>query len=162
MAMASSCAYALLTHVNSKPPPSSTSWIAGKALCIFATFTYGLLTALIDIVDPHHLQNPAWPGHAKLHLLWLISAGALGAFTSIYLFWTATPRSLERIRTGALLGAIHIAGFFSAAIFKNMAGAEFDADGRVLFGFLPPAMLHLSLSASLLAAGVYLCHKKGN
>jgi hypothetical protein len=134
----------------------------GKALCILSAFTYGLLTAAIDIVDPHHLQNPTWPGHAKLHLLWLISAGAIGAITSIYLFWTATPRSLERIRMGALLGAVHIAGFFTAAIFKNMANAEFDADGRVLFGFLPPAMLHLSLSASLLAAGVFLCHKHKN
>jgi len=134
----------------------------GKALCILSAFTYGLLTAAIDIVDPHHLQNPTWPGHAKLHLLWLISAGAIGAITSIYLFWTATPRSLERIRMGGLLGAVHIAGFFTAAIFKNMANAEFDADGRVLFGFLPPAMLHLSLSASLLAAGVFLCHKHKN
>jgi len=145
----------------SEPSLSSPRWVAGKALCILAAFTYGLLTALIDVFDPHHLQNPAWPAHAKLHLLWLISSGALGACTSIYLFWTATPSTLSRIRTGALLGAIHIGGFFLAAAFKNVTGAEFDADGRVLFGFLPPAMLHLGLSATLLFAGVSLCLKNG-
>lgn len=142
--------------------PSSPAWVAGKALCIVAAVTYGLLTAAIDVVDPHHLTNPTWPGHARFHLLWLISAGALGAMTSIYLFWTATPRTLERVHTGALLGAMHVGGFFVAAVFKPAAGAEFDADGRVLLGFLPPAALHLATSATLLVAGVLLCHKARN
>ena len=116
---------------------------------------------LIDILDPHHLRNPDWPGHARFHLLWQISAGALGALASIYLFWTATPRTLERVRAGAFLGALHIGGFILAAVFKSATGAEFDADGRVLFGFLQPNMLHLGTSAALLFAGVSLCHKKG-
>jgi hypothetical protein len=146
--------------MSSERSPSSTTWAAGKALCILSAVTYGLLTGLIDVFDPHHLRNPEWPGHARFHLLWLISAGALGALASIYLFWTATPRTPERVRTGALLGALHIGGFFVAAVFKSAAGGEFDADGRVLFGFLPPAMLHLSVSAALLFAGVSLCHKK--
>lgn len=148
--------------MSSEHPPSSPSWVAGKALCILSAVTYGLLTALIDVLDPHHLRNPAWPGHARFHLLWLISAGAIGAIVSIRLFWTATPRTLERIRTGALLGSVHIGGFFTAAAFKGVSGAEFDADGRVLFGFLPPAALHLAISAALLAAGVSLCHRKGS
>ncbi|MFT3767294.1 MAG: hypothetical protein QM820_17485 [Minicystis sp.] len=141
-------------------PPSFTRFRVGRALCITSTVTYGLLTALIDVLDPHHLRNPEWPGHARFHLLWLISAGVLGALASIYLFWTATPRSPERIRTGALLGMIHIGGFFTAALFKSVSGAEFDADGRVLFGFIPPAALHLSTSAALLAAGVSLCRPR--
>ena len=74
---------------------------------------------------------------------------------------TATPATRWRIRTGALIGAIHIGGFFAAALLKPLAGAEYDADGRVLLGFIPPAALHLSISASLLAAGVFLCSKKG-
>ena len=142
-------------------PQQSTSraWVTGKALCILAAVTYGLLTAAIDVFDPHHLTNPTWPGHARFHLLWLISAGAIGAATSIYFFWTATPRTFERVRTGAMLGAMHLGGFFSAVLFKPLAGAEFDADGRVLLGFFPPAALHLSTSTALLILGVVLCHK---
>ncbi len=147
--------------MTSELTPSPRVWAVGKGLCIFAAFTYGLLTALIDVIDPNHLRNPAWPGHAKLHLLWLISGGAIGACVSIYLFATATPATRWRIRTGALIGAIHIGGFFAAALLKPLAGAEYDADGRVLLGFIPPAALHLSISASLLAAGVFLCSKKG-
>ena len=132
--------------MTSELTPSPRVWTVGKGLCIFAAFTYGLLTALIDVIDPNHLRNPAWPGHAKLHLLWLISGGAIGACVSIYLFATATPATRWRIRTGALIGAIHIGGFFAAALLKPLAGAEYDADGRVLLGFIPPAALHLSLS----------------
>lgn len=147
--------------MSSERSPSSTTWAVGKALCILSAVTYGLLTGLIDIIDPYHLQNPDWPGHARFHLLWQISAGALGALASIYLFWTSTPRTLERVRAGAFLGAIHLGGFVMAAAFKSAAGAAFDADGRVLLGFLPPNMLHLSVSAALLFAGVSLCHKRG-
>ncbi|WP_437591987.1 hypothetical protein [Sorangium sp. So ce1000] len=147
--------------MSSERSSSSTTWVVGKTLCIVSAVTYGLLTGLIDVLDPHHLRNPDWPGHARFHLLWLISAGAIGALASIHLFWTATPRTLERVRTGALLGALHIGGFVMAVVFKGAAGAEFDANGRVLLGFLPPNLLHLGTSAALLFAGVSLCHKKG-
>jgi hypothetical protein len=147
--------------MSSERAPSSTAWAVGKALCILSAVAYGLLTGLIDILDPHHLRNPDWPGHARFHLLWQISAGALGALASIYLFWTATPRTVERVRTGAFLGALHMGGFILAAVFTSAAGAEFDAGGRVLLGFLPPNMLHLGTSAALLFAGVSLCHKRG-
>ncbi len=143
--------------MNPTRNPSPTRFLIGKALCIVSAITYGLLTAAIDVVDPHHLQSPSWPGHAKLHLLWLICGGAIGALISIYLFLTATPQTMANVRTGALIGSIHLSGFFVAALMKPLAGAEFDADGRVLLGFLPPAVLHLSVSASLLLAGFSLC-----
>jgi hypothetical protein len=139
---------------NAAPP---RAFSAGKALCIFSAFTYGVLPAIIDTFDPHHLQNPDWPPHARLHLMWLISAGLYTSLFSIYLFWTATPQAFERMRVGAILGALHIAGFFTAGLFKDAAGAAFDADGRVILGFLPPALLHFSTSASLLLAGFALC-----
>lgn len=148
---------ALLGGMTSAQAPASRAWVAGKVVCIIAAVTYGLLTAAIDVVDPHHLTNPTWPGHARFHLLWLIGAGALGALTSSYLF--ATARTLERVHTGALIGAMHLGGFFLAAIFKPFAGAEYDADGRVLLGFIPPAALHLATSAALLFAGVSLCRR---
>lgn len=147
--------------MNTTHSQFTKSWVVGKTLCIVSAITYGLLTALIDVIDPHHLQNPGWPGHARFHLLWLISGGAFGALTSIYLFMTATPQKFSRMRMGALLGAVHIGGFFIAALFKRAAGAEFDADDRVLFGFLPPALLHLSISSALLLTGFTLCRKQG-
>jgi hypothetical protein len=140
---------------ESQTPPRA--FHAGRALCIVSAVTYGVLPAIIDTLDPHHLRNPEWPGHARLHLLWLISAGLYLSLFSIYLFWTATPRTFERMRTGATIGALHIAGFFTAGLLKGAAGAAFDADDRVILGFIPPAILHFSTSALLLFAGFSLC-----
>lgn len=136
-------------------PPRA--WRVGKALTLLAAFTYGPLPALIDSLDPTHLRNPAWPPHARLHLLWLIASGLYSSLFGMYLLATATPRSFDRMRVGAALGAIHVAGFFTAGIFKGAAGAAFDADGRVLFGVVPPAMLHFGSSAALLLTGFALC-----
>lgn len=139
--------------------PPSRAWSLGRALMIFAAFTYGVLPAIIDTFDPHHLRNPDWPPHARLHLMWLISAGLYLSLFGIYLFATATPRTFDRVRVGAMMGALHIAGFFTAAAFKSAAGAAFDADGRVLLGFIPPAALHFTTSATLLFAGYALSRR---
>ncbi len=139
--------------------PPSRAWSLGRALMIFAAFTYGILPAIIDTFDPHHLRNPDWPPHARLHLMWLISAGLYLSLFGIYLFATATPRTFDRVRVGAMMGALHIAGFFTAAAFKSAAGAAFDADGRVLLGFIPPAALHFTTSATLLFAGYTLSRR---
>ncbi len=135
------------------------AWSLGRALMILAALTYGVLPAIIDTFDPHHLRNPDWPPHARLHLMWLISAGLYSSLFGIWLFATSTPRTFERARFGATIGALHIAGFFTAALFKNAAGAAFDADGRVLFGFIPPAALHFTTSSALLAAGYTLARR---
>jgi hypothetical protein len=135
------------------------AWKVGKALTLLAAFTYGPLPTLIDTFDPAHLGNPTWPPHARLHLMWLISVGLYNSLFGMYLFITATPRSFDRMRVGAALGAIHIAGFFTAGAFKGLAGAAFDADGRVLFGLVPPAMLHFGTSAALLITGFQLCSR---
>lgn len=138
-------------------PPRT--WAIGRAIALFAAFTYGVLPACIDTLDPHHLRNPSWPPHARLHLLWLNATGLYLALWGMHRFHTATPATFERFRAGAAVGALHIAGFFTAALFKGPAGAAFDADDRVVLGFIPPAMLHLGLSAALLFTGYTLCRR---
>jgi hypothetical protein len=138
---------------------SSKNWRIGKALCIFAAVTYGVAPAFIDTFDPHHLLNPEWPPHARLHLMWLNGAGLYTSLFSIYLFWTATRETFERIRMGATIGFLFLAGFFTAGLFKNPAGAAFDADGRLLFNLLPPAVAHMLTSTLILLAGYASCRK---
>lgn len=139
--------------------PSNTTWIAGKSLCILSAVTYGVAPALIDTLDPHHLTSPDWPPHARLHILWQISTAFFLGLLSIRFFWKATLRSPGPLRSGVLVGATQLAGFFTAASLGGLAGAAFDADGRVLLGFLPPAVLHFSTSTALLLAGFALCRR---
>lgn len=141
-------------------PNPTRAWRLGVALCILAAVTYGVLPAIIDTFDPAHLRNPLWPPHARLHLMWLISAGLYQSLFGIFLFATATPRTFDRVRAGAVVGALHIAGFFTAGAFKSAAGAAFDADDRALFGVVPPAILHFSTSLALLATGYALCRRE--
>lgn len=138
---------------------SNTTWITGKSLCILSAVTYGVAPAFIDTLDPHHLTSPDWPPHARLHLLWQISTAFFLALLSIHFFWKATPRAPGPLRSGVLVGMAHLAGFFTAASLKGVAGAAFDADGRVILGFLPPAALHFSTSTALLLAGFALCRR---
>lgn len=141
-------------------PIPNRAWRLGVAVCILAAVTYGVLPAIIDTFDPAHLRNPLWPPHARLHLMWLISAGLYQSLFGIYLFATATPQTFDRVKFGAAVGALHIAGFFTAGLFKGAAGAAFDADGRTLFGVIPPAILHFSTSLALLAVGYTLCQRE--
>ncbi len=141
------------------PSKPSTTWALGKTLAMLAAVLWGVLPAFIDTLDPAHLRNPAWPPHARQHLLWGVSTGAWLAVLGLVMFATATPRTVSRVYVGAAAGGAHIAGFFTAAVFKDLAGGAFDADGRVLLGFLPPAVLHFSTAAALLAAGVALCRR---
>ena len=140
---------------------SNNSWQVGRGILILASVTYGVLPAIIDSQDAEHLPNPAWPPHAKLHLLWLIAAGFYLSLYSIYLFWTASPADSTRIRTGVVIGACQVGGFYTAGVFRKRAGAAFDAGDRVLFGFLPPALLHFITSGCLLLIGYLLTEQAG-
>lgn len=139
--------------------PAKT-WGIGKALCIVSAVTYGILPAFIDTFDPHHLMNPDWPPHARLHLMWLNGAGLYLSLFSIYLFWTTTRETFDRMRTGVSVGLLFIAGFFTAGLLKDAAGAAFDADGRLLFGLAPPAIVHFCTSTVILLVGYALCRKE--
>lgn len=139
---------------------SSKTWTLGKALCLFSAVTYGIMPPIIDTFDPHHLMNPTWPPHARLHLMWLNAAGLYLGLFCIYNFWTATRETFDRMRVGVTVGSLFIAGFFTAGLFKNFAGAAFDADGRLLLGLAPPAVVHLSISTLLLLVGYRLCRKE--
>lgn len=143
-----------------KPNPTSKTWTLGKGLCLASAVTYGVLPPLIDTFDPHHLLNPTWPPHARMHLMWLNAAGLYLGIFCLYNFWTATRETFDRLRVGVHVGLLFLAGFFTAGLFKNAAGAAFDADGRLLFGVAPPAIVHLSTSTLLLLAGYYLCRKE--
>ena len=133
-----------------------SGWKSGRGLMIFAAVTYGVLPTIIDIFDPHHMGNPDWPPHAKLHLLWLIGMGLSLCLYSISLFWRATIERPQGIYTGAAIGACQVGAFYAAGLLSSVFGAAFDADGRLLLGFLPPALLHFLISGSLLAAGFVL------
>lgn len=136
---------------------TAKAWSTGKILCILGTLLYGVLPVFIDTLDPHHLMNPAWPPHARLHLLWQICTGFLISMVATVLFVKATPKTVERVYIGGAIGASLVTAFMVSASLKNLVGSAFDADNRVLLGFIPPALLHFLTAGVLIAIGVWLC-----
>ncbi len=130
----------------------TTKELLGRVLLTAAALIAGIIPMFVDL-SPSHVFNAAWPAHARLHEVWLLSSGGMIALISLYLVWIARkePRSLgmATVLMIALLG-----GFFVAA-------ATMDRYGGVL---IDPATVSLmpnqdrlfGLPANLAAFGIGL------
>jgi hypothetical protein len=93
-------------------------------------------------LNASHVLNPLWPGHARLHTVWLITTNSLIAMASLWLLWRPPQGELQKaIRlAGTLVGAILI-GFFVAGSTQGLYGGaltDVDDPGRKIVGLDPP------------------------
>ena len=51
-------------------------------------------------LNASHVANPLWPGHARLHTVWLISTNSLVAMIALALLWLR-PATVQRARLAA-------------------------------------------------------------
>ena len=124
---------------------------------IIAAQVYGPLPSLIDTFDPGHLTNPTWDGHARLHLLWLISITGYTGLAAAYLAWKATPARPEPLGTATLLGVLIVGGFYTAGLFGGLVDANYGPPSSYLFGGrVGVPVVHFLIAGALLAAGVTL------
>ena len=113
-----------------------------------------ILPPLADLNDSH-LFNSLWPGHARLHTAWLISANSL---LSLFVLWTMWrgPRAgtIEGVRTGGTIMAAILGGFMVAAVTKSFYGGTFaDANGiQPVGGAIDANLLAFSILFVLLIA----------
>ena len=107
---------------NEQAPQPSTRWRVGRALCVVAPVTYGLLTGAIDVLDPHHLGNPDWPGHARLHFMWAISFMFCSGLANLYYLWLR-PLGLGALRLCWVWQATSLlGGFWTAVVLADLYG----------------------------------------
>jgi hypothetical protein len=78
-----------------------------------------------------HVANPLWPGHARLHTVWLIGTNALiGGFALAILWGRAGAVSRTRLLSAAALVASVLLGFLVAGATRSLYGGTFsDANG---------------------------------
>ncbi|MCE9598285.1 MAG: hypothetical protein K8S54_09990 [Spirochaetia bacterium] len=69
--------------------------------------------------DVSHLQNPAWPGHAKVHMMWFIAYLFFSGTAQIYLIWFRKPSD-----PGLALGwqLCNLLAFWSAVVLAPFYG----------------------------------------
>lgn len=81
----------------------------------------GAIPVKVDL-SATHVFNPAWPAHARLHEVWLLSTGGLVALLALYFIWLYRDRPRFGISMGAWLGSALLGGFFIAAATASSYG----------------------------------------
>ncbi len=111
-------------------------------LLTLAAIVYGVIPPFVDLT-PTHVFHPAWPAHARFHMVWQLAINsALGLFV-LYLVWWPAGDRLARLKVASILGCISLGGFVVAALTRGAYGGAFTDPGGV-----PPVM---GLDANVLA-----------
>jgi hypothetical protein len=106
---------------------------------------------------PSHVFNPTWPGHARLHLVWLLGFMGLSGLANLWLVWWRRPVR-ESLWLSVLWQACNLAGFWIAvALAGDYGGAVTMPDTHVhVFGWDENVVVFTALSILLVAAIVLL------
>ncbi len=122
---------------------------------------YGIIPLIVDI-SPTHILHPAWTSHARFHVVWQLSICTMLALASVLLAWWPGPSRSLRLKIGALLGSIVLAGFFVAAFTRGLYGGTFSEPGGVppvagmdanVLAFTPTALIQLAALVLALVPG---------
>ncbi len=126
-----------------------------RLLITAATLAYGLGPFIIDM-NKTHLRHPAWPGHARFHLLWSAIGQALVAGLALWLIWKPSDEALENNRLAGVIGLCLTAGFWGALVFKKkFHGTLHDPQGiPPLFGKIDGNLVAVILIDALLLIGL--------
>src|SRR5439155_460200 len=69
-----------------------------------------------------HAMNPAWVGHARLHLVWLLGFMLFSGIANIYLLWFRRPFDVGNLRLSAAWQCCNLGGFWLAALLTPVYG----------------------------------------
>ena len=119
--------------------------IAAQLLITAATLAYGLGPFIVDM-NKTHLLHPAWPGHARFHLMWAAVSQALVGIVALWLVWAEAVDQRWRCQLAAVLGLAMTVSFGVTVVFmKRFGGTLHDPHG------IPP--MGGKLDGNLLAVG---------
>ena len=96
-----------------------------KILTTIALIGGGILPLFIDISN-HHLLNPDWDSHARVHEAWRLTTNFLIFSLGMYLLWVKNKEILSAI----LSLCIHF-GFIVAAFTMPLYGGTSVGDGII-------------------------------
>ena len=121
-----------------------------SALLLVAAAIYGIIPPIADLSDTHAF-HPAWPPHARFHMIWLLGTNStLAAIVAWLVLARDNGQRETRLRFASLLGIAALGGFFVATFTQSAYGGAlhdptggfspiFGVDGNLLaFG---PAMV---------------------
>ena len=127
-----------------------------KILLSVAAIQFGVIPLIVDFGETH-VFHPDWPPHARFHLVWLLTAGALLAASVLYGVWIGSRRDPALGRPISLVGCIVLAAFFVAALARPTYGGSLsDAAEPILVWGVDGNVFSFAIAAVLQAAGTVL------
>lgn len=95
--------------------------LMGRVLMSVAIAMAAFIPLKVDLT-PTHVFNPAWPAHARLHEVWLLSTGALLGLMALYLIWFYRNDRVLGITMASVLMSCVLGGFFIADLTAPLYG----------------------------------------
>lgn len=99
--------------------------IIAAILITLLAIIYGVISPLHDI-GGSHLENLLWPGHARMHLMWLLLHNTLVAMLAVGLAWWPGQRQAQRQFLAAAISMLPFLSFVVAALIAPMFGGTFS------------------------------------
>jgi hypothetical protein len=81
-----------------------------------------------------HLFNPSWPGHARVHLVWLLGFMFFSGVMNLYLLWLRRPRDVRDVWLSVAWQACNLGGFWVAYVLAPLY------DGKIT---MPDTHVHI-------------------
>ena len=73
---------------------------------------------------PSHLLNPDWPGHARVHLVWLLGFLFFSGLANLWLVWLRRPFEVRNLWLSVCWQACNLGGFWVAYAFVDSYGGR--------------------------------------
>jgi len=105
-----------------------------------------------------HAMNPAWVGHARLHLVWLLGFMLLSGAANLYLVWFRRPFDVRNLWLSAAWQCCNLGGFWIAYVLVPVYGGLVVVPGEhtKILGMDENVFVFMVLSLVLAAALVLL------
>ncbi|MFK7989796.1 MAG: DUF6640 family protein [Sandaracinaceae bacterium] len=117
----------------------------GRLLMTASTLGVGLGPVLLELGDTH-LFNPAWPPHARFHLIWFVAANAFVGLLATFVLWRPWPDASRGANLALALNLAVLAGFTVAAVLHPLyGGALVEGDPGTVLGVQPNVLVFVAL-----------------
>ncbi len=121
-------------------------------------FGYGVQSVIHDL-GALHVQHPDWPGHARMHVVWMLVLSFMLGSLVVCLAWWPSPRRARNLVLAAGLNVLPFASFVAAWAAISMYGGSISdgtaADTAQAQSNATGFALGLPLSLGLLAWSAY-------